>query len=193
MRKWEDLADRDLIAILVERASDEDMQQACAELYRRYEEALLRYAATALRTAPGTKLEAVDVVQETFAHLLKKGVCNQFDPARPLRPWLRGILFHKAHDLLRKDRHHQVALQVEGIVDGRADHPESLVVTRDTVEALMRDLSPDERKLCQLYYMEEKPAQVVAQDLGWDVARVYRVAHKLSHLLREKLRRLGAS
>src|SRR5579884_3723841 len=89
--------------------SDEDLMvrfcrgqaEAFGLLVRRYERELYGY----LRRYVGDGSLAEDVFQNTFLQLhLKSG---QYEPGRPVRPWLYTIATHQAIDTLRRNGRHQ--------------------------------------------------------------------------------------
>ena len=75
-------------------------------LVRRYERELYGY----LRRYLGDGSLAEDVFQNTFLQLYK--VSGQYEPGRPVRPWLYTIATHQAIDALRRNGRHQ-ALSLE--------------------------------------------------------------------------------
>jgi RNA polymerase sigma-70 factor (ECF subfamily) len=95
-------------------ASDEDLlvrfcrgqTEAFGVLVRRYERELYGY----LRRYVGDGTLAEDVFQNTFLQLYLKS--SQYEPGRPVRPWLYTIATHQAIDALRRNGRHQ-ALSLE--------------------------------------------------------------------------------
>jgi RNA polymerase sigma-70 factor (ECF subfamily) len=89
--------------------SDEDLlvrfcrgqTEAFGVLVRRYERELYGY----LRRYLGDGNLAEDVFQNTFLQLYLKS--NQYEPGRPVRPWLYTIATHQAIDALRRNGRHQ--------------------------------------------------------------------------------------
>jgi RNA polymerase sigma-70 factor (ECF subfamily) len=95
-------------------------------LVRRYERELYGY----LRRYLGDANLAEDVFQNTFLQLYVKS--GQYEPGRPVRPWLYTIATHQAIDALRRNgRHQAVSLERtkeeggEGDVQGLMDSLES--------------------------------------------------------------------
>jgi RNA polymerase sigma-70 factor (ECF subfamily) len=90
--------------------SDEDLlnyfrqgqTEAFGALVRRYERELYGY----LRRYLGDAELAEDVFQNTFLQLYTKA--GQYEPGRPVRPWLYTIATHQAIDALRRNSRHQV-------------------------------------------------------------------------------------
>ena len=78
-------------------------RDAFEELVRRYERELFGY----LRRYLGDADMADDVFQQTFLQVHLK--CDQFDPARKVRPWLYTVATHQAIDFQRRNRRHRMA------------------------------------------------------------------------------------
>lgn len=104
------------------RCSDEDLlarfqrgqTEAFGALVRRYERELYGY----LRRYLGDSTLADDVFQNTFLALYTK--VGQYQPGRPVRPWLYTIATHQAIDALRRSNRHQ-ALSLD---QGREKRPD---------------------------------------------------------------------
>jgi RNA polymerase sigma-70 factor, ECF subfamily len=102
--------------------SDEDLllrfrkgqEEAFAVLVRRYERELFGY----LRRYVGDASLAEDVFQNTFLQLYVKS--NQYEPGRPVKPWLYTIATNQAIDALRRNGRHQ-ALSLD---QGREELPD---------------------------------------------------------------------
>jgi RNA polymerase sigma-70 factor (ECF subfamily) len=75
--------------------------EAFGVLVRRYERELFGY----LRRYLGDASLAEDVFQNTFLQLYVKS--GQYEPGRPVRPWLYTIATHQAIDALRRNNRHQ--------------------------------------------------------------------------------------
>jgi RNA polymerase sigma-70 factor (ECF subfamily) len=76
-------------------------RDAFGQLVRRYERELYGY----LRRYLGDSTLADDVFQNTFLQLYTK--IGQYEPGRPVRPWLYTIATHQAIDALRRNGRHQ--------------------------------------------------------------------------------------
>jgi RNA polymerase sigma-70 factor (ECF subfamily) len=76
-------------------------RDAFGQLVRRYERELFGY----LRRYLGDGNLADDVFQNTFLQLYTK--IGQYEPGRPVRPWLYTIATHQAIDALRRNGRHQ--------------------------------------------------------------------------------------
>lgn len=89
--------------------SDEDLlvrfcngqKEAFGVLVRRYERELFGY----LRRYLGDSTLAEDVFQNTFLQVYVKS--GQYEPGRPVRPWLYTIATNQAIDALRRQGRHQ--------------------------------------------------------------------------------------
>jgi len=87
---------------LLARYVTEGDRQAFEELVHRYEHEIFNY----LHKYLGDRHLAEDAFQATFLQLHRK--CRQFEPGRPLRPWLYRIAANQATDLLRRNRRHKI-------------------------------------------------------------------------------------
>lgn len=76
-------------------------REAFGVLVRRYERELYGY----LRRYLGDSALADDVFQNTFLQVYLK--IGQYEPGRPVRPWLYTIATHQAIDALRRNGRHQ--------------------------------------------------------------------------------------
>jgi RNA polymerase sigma-70 factor (ECF subfamily) len=105
-------------------SSDEDLlvrfcqgeTEAFGILVRRYERELYGY----LRRYLGDSALAEDVFQNTFLQLYVKS--GQYEPGRPVRPWLYTIATHQAIDALRRNgRHQALSLEQHRSLDGSGE------------------------------------------------------------------------
>jgi len=131
------------------RAGESDL---FGELVRRYERELYGY----LRRYVGDDELAADVFQNTFLAVFTK--LNQYEPGRPVRPWLYTVATHQAIDALRR-RHRRR--------DTRASDPTD-ATGRPLLELLASDeVGPDERAETE----ETREAVRVAVDALPDLLR----------------------
>lgn len=129
------------------------------EAFVRDRRRLLVAMAAALTPVPG---EAEDLVQETLATAFAG--LDRFDGRRPIGPWLRGILRHKALERMRASRMPTVdgafLDSLERIHDRLDAH--ALDRLRDCVRAL-----PDHERLAvERFYLAGRPSERAAADLG---------------------------
>jgi RNA polymerase sigma-70 factor (ECF subfamily) len=121
--------------------SDEDLllhfckgrKDAFGVLLRRYERELYGY----LRRYLGDANLAEDVFQNTFLQLYVKS--SQYEPGRPVRPWLYTIATNQAIDALRRNGRHQAV----SLDQGRDELPDGDVHSLiDTLQS--REVGPVE-------------------------------------------------
>jgi RNA polymerase sigma-70 factor (ECF subfamily) len=178
--------------------SDEDLfvrarggdSQAFTVLVRRYEREMYGY----LRRYLGDASLADDVFQNTFLQLYLKR--EQYEPGRPVRPWLYTIATHQAIDALRRiGRHPTVSLEQQtgeevdgephrllemleaGGRPGGAGYPSPLDLAQaEEARQLVRksvDALPDFlRQVVILAYFQGLPYRDVAEALGIPVGTV---------------------
>lgn len=91
-----DCSDEDLLALF-----RQGTREAFGALVRRYEGVLYGY----LRRYLDDGDLADDVFQNTFLQLYTK--IHQYEPGRPVRPWLYAIATNQAIDALRREARHQ--------------------------------------------------------------------------------------
>lgn len=158
-------------------------EPAFAGLVRRYERELYGY----LRRYLGDASLADDVFQNTFLQLYLKR--DQYEPGRPVRPWLYTIATHQAIDALRRaGRHPTVSLEQQtgeeadgephrllGLLETRGPGPIDQVSTDEAREMVRQgvDALPDFlRKVVILAYFQGLPYRDVAEVLGIPVGTV---------------------
>ena len=112
---YADCTDEELLALF-----RQGTHEAFGAMVRRYEGELFGY----LRRYLGDRDLADDVFQNTFLQLYTK--IDQYEPGRPVKPWLYAIATHQAIDALRRQgRHQTVRLYSEG-EEGDGDAPQLL-------------------------------------------------------------------
>lgn len=142
---------RDNVELLdpLNACSDEDLlgrfcrgqTEAFGVLVRRYERELHGY----LRRYLGDGNLAEDVFQNTFLQLYLKS--NQYEPGRPVRPWLYTIATHQAIDALRRNARHQVlSLEQKREDSGNGEIRSLLDGLESRGPAPLDNLSAQERK-----------------------------------------------
>ena len=149
--------------------------EAFGQLVRRYERELYGY----LRRYLGDPHLADDVFQTTFVQVFSKAA--QYEPGRPVRPWLYAIATNQAIDALRRiGRHAAVSLeQTEAEADGErrgllelleareADPFDNvdLAETRDLVRACLDRLPDFLRQVILMAYYQGLKYQEIADAL----------------------------
>ncbi|HET9931201.1 MAG TPA: sigma-70 family RNA polymerase sigma factor [Polyangiaceae bacterium] len=156
---------------------------AFAELYRRLSPDLMRYAA---RRIPRESAE--DLVQQAFlnAQLARE----RFALGSAVRPWLTRILVNLVRDHLRARRNH---LRSDIDVHELATGPREAVALHESREAIRRarhalsELSPSQRDVLRLHWLEERPFPEVARALGVRLSTAKVRAHRAYKELRRAL------
>lgn len=172
--------DGELVRI-IGSAPDTGTKNAALELLReRHEVDMLRQAQSVLNERQIGGLEAQDVVQEVFAEVLLTVKLGQFDESRPLRPWLMAVVRNKARDLLRYERPYTPI--EEEVVTLLAD--KSQTEAQEQVQELLGQLDPDDRKLFEGFYLEDRSAGDLALEQGTEPTKVYRELHRIRNQLR---------
>jgi RNA polymerase sigma-70 factor (ECF subfamily) len=179
VRDWLTAPDPDLMGVLAaEGAAAEDKQKACEVLVTRHYHAMLRRARGEL---PQPLLDlARDVVQEVVAVLLKSAKARQFDPARPLGPWLLQVVTYKARDVRRQESRHRAT----GDCPCRAPGRDADLALDDYLAELLGHLTGSEEEVVRLFYLDGLSARDVAERKDWSLDKVYRELHKARTKLR---------
>lgn len=130
--------------------------------------------------------QADDVVQEALLGLHR--VLHTYDAARPLTPWLYGILRFKAKESWRQAMRHQhdeLMEETELAIDGVLS--EQLGARHDALKLLAR-LSPQQAQVLQLTQIKglsaKEAAQVTGQTVAWVKVNVHRALKKLALMVK---------
>jgi RNA polymerase sigma-70 factor, ECF subfamily len=131
-----DCSDEDLLALF-----RQGTREAFGALVRRYEGELYGY----LRRYLGDGDLAEDVFQNTFLQLYTRA--HQYQPGRPVRPWLYTIATHQAIDALRREgRHPTVRLDQDLESGGDTDRPQLLNFLESPLPGPLEQLQGEERQ-----------------------------------------------
>jgi RNA polymerase sigma-70 factor (ECF subfamily) len=136
--------------------------------FRALFEAECAYVWTTLRRLGVAERDVEDVAHDTFvrvaAHL------HEYDPARPLRPWLFVFALRMARDYRRLARHrHEQVGEVESAASPMTEHPDELLRARDMHTLVMRALDSldwDRRVVFVACELEERDCADIAAVLG---------------------------
>lgn len=169
---------------LLKRARAWDME-ALALVYDRYSPELYRYAMRLL----GDARQAEDCVAETFSrflHALRRG-------GGPRRH-LRAYLYRVAHNWITDQYRRQPPLvTLEGRQDASpAPLPEQLALQRDErarLRAALKQLTPAQRQVLVLRFMEGWSLAETAEAVGKPVGAVKALQHRALAALRRQLQR----
>jgi RNA polymerase sigma-70 factor, ECF subfamily len=133
---YADCSDEELLALFRQGTAE-----AFGALVRRYEGELYGY----LRRYLGDRDLADDVFQNTFLQLYTK--IGQYEPGRPVRPWLYAIATNQAIDALRRQNRHQtVRLDTTAEEAGEGDVPQLLALLECRDPGPVELLQTEERK-----------------------------------------------
>lgn len=119
--------------------------RAMRGLLSRYQEPLKRYIMRLL----GNEADVQDVLQDSLMACCRQ-INSLQDPAR-FRAWLYRIATNRCHDWQRQ--HYRDRAQLTEWYDQADSSAEQRVLQQDVMEVLMR-LSPDDRHLLSLFYLE---------------------------------------
>jgi len=151
---------------LLERALRYD-QQALAEIYDRFSPGLYRYA----RRLLGEAGLAEECVAETFSHFLQALQAG----AGPRR-YLRAYLYQIAHNWISDHYRRQVYLPLEEDLGAEASsEPHELVLDQleqEEVRSALLRLTPDQRQVLVLKFLEGWKDEDIAHSLGKEVTVV---------------------
>lgn len=151
-------------------------REAATELFTRHYRGVWKAAFA----VGGRRALADEAAQETFVRLIER--IDQYDPRRPLRPWLQRIAANRTIDLLRRERRDRpLENAVERVVEWDATGPGDAAFV-----ARMAALGPERRAVVVLRYgLDLGPAEI-AEVLGVPVGTVNsRLARALTQLREE--------
>ncbi len=161
------------LVTLIGRARERDLE-AFAEITRRFQHMAYGYALSILRDLG----QAEDVVQEAFVAAWF-GLARLEDSAA-FPGWIRGIVRHQAHRVLRRKRVEEAPLaEARGLVAEIAE-PEGHIERRrraGTVLAAITELPAPLREVVTLFYVHECSQQDIATFLGLPVTTVNNRLH----------------
>lgn len=170
---------------LLDRARNFDLQ-ALAEVYDRYSPGIYRYAVRLL----GEAQLAEDCVAETFSRFLQALKAG----AGP-RDYLQAYLYRSAHnwitDYYRRQPPPPLALE-ESLQAAETDPPEGQVgeiLERERVRAALYRLTPDQRQVIVLKFLEGWTNEEIAHALNKPVGAVKSLQHRALASLQRMLRR----
>ncbi len=160
------------------------------QLVVRYEQELFRYLSRYLRDATA----AEDVFQQTFLQIHLK--CDQYEPGRPVRPWVYAIATNQAIDSTRRNKRHRYQ-RLETQVDETRERQPPAVEAADpqpwmNVQQMERSrhvrfavnrLSEPLRQVVQLIYFQgmkyQEAADALRLPIGTVKSRVHAALNKL--------------
>jgi len=175
----ESVTDRELL----QRAQNHEML-ALAEIYDRWSPALYRYAMRLLGEA-GLAEECVAETFNRFLVALKQG-------SGP-RDYLQAYLYRIAHnwitDHYRRNTPLTVPLDPGLQADAEAEPPRQVMqeIEHQQVRAALSYLTPDQRQVIMLKYVEQWDNEAIARTLGKPVGAIKALQHRALESLRQIL------
>lgn len=161
------------------------------ELYRAHADFVWR----TVRRLAGDPGELEDLVHDVFIVLSRRWA--DYDPARPLRPYLFGIAYRVVLHARRRGRREVPSADLEATDTSSSplEHAEAAAARRLVLAALMT-LSLEERAVFVLHELEEESAPEVAAAIGIPVNTVYsrlrRARRKFARAV-DRLQRTGGA
>jgi RNA polymerase sigma-70 factor (ECF subfamily) len=171
---------------------DQERSAAVDHAYREHAQDLYRLAFGILRDADA----AVDAIQVAFARAYERW--GQYDPNRPLLPWLHGIVAHEALDALRRRRVRWISVaampdrQPSGSRSPGADLAAD-VAERAAIDAGLAQLKPIARAAVLLRHLYGYDYAEIGRLLGTSPGNVGTLLSRAHAQLRELLAELGPS
>jgi RNA polymerase sigma factor (sigma-70 family) len=169
---------------------DQERSAAVDRAYREHAPDLYRLAFGILRDSDA----AVDAIQVAFARAYERWA--QYDPTRPLLPWLHGIVAHEALDALRRRRVRWIAVaalpdrELSGSHSARVDLATD-VAERAALDAGLAQLKPIARTAVLLRHLYGYDYAEIGRLLGTSPGNVGTLLSRAHAQLRELLAELG--
>jgi RNA polymerase sigma-70 factor (ECF subfamily) len=142
--------------------------------FRELFEAEFGYVARTLRYLGVRGSEIEDVTHDVFLHVYRH--LAEFDPTRPVKPWLFGFAYRIARDFRALARHHrESAWEPQELRDSAPLADELLVQSQALVQALkaLDSLEPEERAVFIAHELDELPMPDVAEALAIPLNTAY--------------------
>jgi RNA polymerase sigma-70 factor (ECF subfamily) len=125
------------------------------------------------RAVTGNDADAKDAAQEAFIRLYRH--LSQFDPRRPLKPYLMRIAVNCSRNITGTRRGWEPLEETSEIVaPADASEPERHAAVRELVERLPQTL----REVCALFYFAEHSCKEVAEILQMSESAVKVALHR---------------
>ncbi len=166
---------------LIQRARQFD-RQALGEIYDRYSPGLYRYAVRLLRTADLAE-DCVAEVFSRFLHALRNGI----GPREHLQAYLYRIAHNWITDQWRRQPPPTLTLEHAPAEDIDPSHDVSLRSDHDQVRAALAQLTPDQRQVIVLKFLEDWENDEIAAALGKPIGAVKSLQHRAIAALRRVL------
>jgi RNA polymerase sigma-70 factor (ECF subfamily) len=168
---------------LLQRAREFD-REALAEIYDKYSPEIFRYA----YRLTGSSQEAEECLSETFTRLLQA-----LYHGRGPKDYLRAYLYRTAHnwitDQYRRQAPPSLSLDTEHVPHDQpsSTQPVDEKLERERVRAALRLLTPDQRQVIVMRFLEGWSNEEIAQVLDKPVGAVKALQHRAIGTLRKLL------
>lgn len=160
--------------------------------FREIFEAELSFVYNSLRRLGIRDAELPDATQEVFATVA--GILDDFDPSRPLRPWLFGIAYRVGLRYLQvAHRRREVPSEIPDAPDSAPDAEVAIErnEARDLARQALSTLEPSRRAVLILSHFEGLSVPDIASALQIPVNTAYSRLHRARQDFSEAARKLG--
>ena len=175
----------------IREAIEQDAQSGALRLFADFGEKLYNTAFLMCRNAA----DAEDLMMRVFENAVQK--ISQYDPEKPMFPWLCGILVNCYRmDLRGKGRNALDFMETPPeIVDGAPDSAEALARLEDacSVHDAVAKLPRHYRALVVLRYFDDLTVPQIAAITGIAEGSVKRKLHEAKGLMRKELMKPGVA
>jgi len=173
--------DRDQIQLQQTRAFNRD---ALAAIYDNYHQAIYRYIYRQVGEVDATR----DLTSAVF-HRFLQAIKNGRGPNKSLKSWLYRTAHNLVIDHYRRQKHRQHAPLKEDLIDAN-DNPVTLAeqrISADIVRAALQHLTPDQRQVITLKFLEGLSNQEVAEITNKPIGAVKSLQHRALAALQRRL------
>lgn len=131
------------------------------------------YVWTTLRRLGVRLSDLEDLTHDVFVQVFRQ--LEQYDPARPIKPWLFGFAFRIASKYRRRHGHRFEVAELGEAVDGRPNPAEELLANerRELAWSALAELELNRRAVFILHELDGCPIPEVAEHLGMPLATAY--------------------
>lgn len=160
--------------------------------FREVFEGELSFVYNSLRRLGIREADLPDATQEVFATVA--GILDDYDPSRPLRPWLFGIAYRVGLRYLQvAHRRREIPSEIPDAPDSRPDAEAAIErnEARDLAREALAKLEPSRRAVLILSYFEGLSVPDIAATLQIPVNTAYSRLHRARQDFSEAARRLG--
>jgi RNA polymerase sigma-70 factor (ECF subfamily) len=134
----------------------------------------LDYVLRTLRCLGVGSADLEDVAHDVFLHLYRH--LGDYDPARPLKPWLYAFIYRAARDFRLLARHRETVSDDVGQYIDAGPRPDALVMRQQLQQLALRGLEalePEERGVLVATTLDELTAPEIAEAMNIPLNTVY--------------------